>query len=85
MPDEVIVTPAVPMSYGREFTGVRPNGKSVSSTIELMAGSGLKYVHATNKGRKGVEGDLEKSRKQVSYSIPTFIPHKITFSSFPPM
>lgn len=30
-----------------------------------MAGSGLKWVHATNKGRHGVDGDLEKSRKQV--------------------
>lgn len=26
---------------------------------------GLKYVHATNKGRGGMEGDLEKSRKQL--------------------
>jgi hypothetical protein len=33
----------------------------------MMMGSGLKYVHASGKARgKGMEGDLEKSRKQVS-------------------
>ena len=29
----------------------------------LIINLGLKYVHATNKGRGGMEGDLEKSRK----------------------
>jgi len=45
---------------------VRAQVKGVSTTIDLMAGMGLKYVHATNKGRKGQMGDLEKSRDQVS-------------------
>ena len=40
--------------------------KGVGTTVDLMAGMGLKYVHATNKGRKGQMGDLEKSRDQVS-------------------
>lgn len=39
--------------------------KGVGTTVDLMAGMGLKYVHATNKGRKGQMGDLEKSREQV--------------------
>lgn len=44
---------------------MRAQVKGVSTTIDLMAGMGLKYVHATNKGRKGQMGDLEKSRDQV--------------------
>jgi hypothetical protein len=49
--------------------------------VELMMNSGLKYVHASGKGRlvntddgtKRLEGDLEKSRKMVStvYSTQT--------------
>jgi hypothetical protein len=31
--------------------------------IALYDMTGLKYVHATSKGRQGMEGDLEKSRK----------------------
>lgn len=68
MPEEVVVPKTAAMTYGREFTGVRATGISISSTVELMAGSGLKFVHATSKGRKGVEGDLEKSRNKVSNS-----------------
>ena len=49
------------MSYGREVEGVRAVTKAgASTTVELMAGSGLKYVHANRKGK-----DLENSRKQV--------------------
>lgn len=47
------------------MSGVRPAVKGVSTTVDLMAGMGMKYVHATNKGRKGQMGDLEKSREQV--------------------
>lgn len=39
--------------------------KGPTTTVDLMAGMGLKYVHATSKGRKGQMGDLEKSREQV--------------------
>jgi hypothetical protein len=59
-------TPEAPgMSYGREVAGVKPAVKGLHSTVELMAGTGLKYVHATSKGRAGVPGDLEKSRALV--------------------
>jgi hypothetical protein len=47
------------------MSGVRAQVKGVSTTVDLLAGMGLKYVHATNKGRKGQMGDLEKSREQV--------------------
>jgi len=53
------------MTLCRELTGVRAAVKGVGTTVDLMAGMGLKYVHATNKGRKGQMGDLEKSRDQV--------------------
>lgn len=55
----------VPMGYGREMSGIRPKGKGLSSTVELMAGTGLKYVHAIGKGKYGSEGDLERSRNMV--------------------
>jgi hypothetical protein len=35
------------------------------TTAELMAGSGLKYAHATRRGNQGQDGDLEKSRKKL--------------------
>jgi len=55
------------LGYGRETDGVKPKTwKGPQSTVEMMAGSGLKWVHATGKGRQGMEGDLEKSRAQVS-------------------
>jgi hypothetical protein len=54
------------LGYGREKDGVKPKTwKGPQSTVEMMAGSGLKWVHATGKGRQGMEGDLEKSRAQV--------------------
>lgn len=58
------------------MSGVRPVGKGVATTVDLMAGMGLKYVHATNKGRKGQMGDLEKSREQVRC---TYIQYFLTF------
>ncbi len=54
------------MGFGTELKTVRPKSAiGAKSTIELMANSGLKYVHATSRGRQGLEGDLEKSRKQL--------------------
>ncbi len=57
------------MSYGREFASNKTKMKLNTSltTVELMAGTGLKYVHAVSKGQQGMEGDLEKSKKQVGY------------------
>lgn len=52
------------MGYGREITGVRATPKGVGTTIDLMAGQGFKYVHATYS-KKAKNEDLEKSRKQV--------------------
>ena len=58
------------MGYGRELDGIKPQTwKGPQSTVEMMAGSGLKFVHASNKGRQGMDGDLEKSRKQVNSHI----------------
>jgi hypothetical protein len=70
LPDD-ITPPANPaMGYGKVITGVKPKGgPGALTSVELMAGSGLKYVHATGKGRQGVDGDLEKSRKQVISSF----------------
>lgn len=66
MPDNLGPTMAPPaMGYGREVGAVRAVGKGAATTVDLMAGMGLKYVHATGKGRKGQQGDLEKSRAQV--------------------
>ena len=50
----------------REMSGVRAAVKGPTTTVDLMSGMGLKYVHATSKGRKGQMGDLEKSREQVT-------------------
>jgi hypothetical protein len=32
------------------------------NTVEMMRGSGLKYVHTLTKGKQGNKGDLEKVR-----------------------
>ena len=54
------------LSYGREMEGIQPKTwKGPQSTVEIMAGSGLKWVHATSKGMQGMDGDLERSRKQL--------------------
>ena len=62
--------PPVDMSKGGPAV-VRPQTRvAAQSTVEMMMGSGLKYVHASGKARgKGMEGDLEKSRKQVSLYV----------------
>jgi hypothetical protein len=60
-----LLTSVCCVHVGREISGVRAAVKGVATTVDLMAGMGLKYVHATNKGRKGQMGDLEKSREQV--------------------
>ena len=65
MPDNMTPVAIPSMGYGREMSGVRATVKGVATTVDLMAGMGLKYVHATSKGRKGQMGDLEKSREQV--------------------
>lgn len=45
---------------------MRPNKNQIASTtLEIMRGQGLKYVHAITDGRQGVEGDLEKSKRKI--------------------
>jgi Ca2+-binding EF-hand superfamily protein len=65
IPDTLSVkTP--PITYGREFSGVRPqSGPSTLNILQSMADSGLKYVHASGRGKQGTAGDLEKTRKQL--------------------
>ena len=59
------------MMHGRELEGVRPlRRQEPITTVDLMAGSGLKYVHATNRGRNGMVGDLERCREKV---LDTFV------------
>ena len=65
LPDNLKPLESGAMGYGREVAGVRAATKSAASTVDMMAGLGLKYVHATNRGRKGQIGDLEKSRAQL--------------------
>jgi Ca2+-binding EF-hand superfamily protein len=65
MPDNITPLPTQPVSFGRDMSGIRAQAKPVASTVELMAGIGLKYVHATGRGRPGVPGDLENSRNQL--------------------
>ena len=36
-----------------------------TNTVELLAGSGLKYVHALKKGRNGMDMDLEKCKQKL--------------------
>lgn len=56
------------MMHGRELEGVRPIRRSEPiTTVDVMAGSGLKYVHATSRGRNGMVGDLERCREKVHY------------------
>eukprot|EP01039_Chlorochromonas_danica_P007761 gene7761-8572_t len=65
MPADISHPTPLPMSYGKELAGIRAEKSGPRTTVELMVGSGLKYVHATNKGRTGMEGDLERSRNQL--------------------
>lgn len=53
-----------------DFSGgkglIRPNKNLIASTtLDIMRGQGMKYVHAITDGRQGVEGDLEKSKRQI--------------------
>lgn len=46
---------------------VRPNKvKFASTTIDLMRSSGAKYAYAMGQGRQGMEGDLEKCKRQAA-------------------
>ena len=58
------------MSYGKEISSTRSQVRMQvrTSTVEIMANSGLKYVHAY-RGEQGMEGDWEKSKKYVRYII----------------
>lgn len=53
------------MTFGSTQGFRKKDDARPQTTVDLMLNSGLKYVHATNKGRRGMEGDLEKSRKQL--------------------
>ena len=45
---------------------MRPNKTHIATTtLDIMWGQGLKYVHAITDGRGGVEGDLEKSKRKI--------------------
>lgn len=45
---------------------MRPNKNLIASTtLDIMRGQGMKYVHAISGATQGVEGDLEKSRRQI--------------------
>ncbi len=60
MPDDFNLPKQPAMSYGRAMSAVRPSsGKGPQTTVEIMAGQGLRYVHATDVK----SGDLERSRK----------------------
>lgn len=53
-----------------DFSGgkglVRPNKNLIASTtLDIMRGQGMKYAHAISDARQGVEGDLEKSKRQI--------------------
>ena len=66
LPDNMQMAAAPSLSYGKQHSAVRAtNIKAPQNTVEIMAGCGLKYVHATSKGRQGQEGDLERSRRQL--------------------
>ncbi len=60
MPDDFNLPKQPAMSYGRAMSAVRPSsGKGPQTTVEIMAGQGLRYVHATDTK----SGDLERSRR----------------------
>ena len=60
----VVPKPPSRMGYGKELSAVRPQRSSAAkNTLEIMARSGLKYVHATSKGHQGGEGDYEAGQK----------------------
>lgn len=57
------------LTYGGRLAAGVANGGSVprgGHQVDMMMGSGLKYVHALKRGTGGMQGDLEKCRQQVS-------------------
>lgn len=45
---------------------MRPKKNLIASTtLDIMRGQGMKYAHAISDARQGVEGDLEKSKRQI--------------------
>lgn len=62
--------PSVYTTSRFDFSGgrglVRPNKNLIASTtLDIMRGQGMKYAHAISDARQGVEGDLEKSKRQI--------------------
>ena len=53
------------MGFGGAVASQRQVQAGAKSTVDLMMSSGLKYVHATKKGRGGMDGDLETCRKEL--------------------
>lgn len=54
------------MNFSRSTSAMRPKVKAgAESTVDLMllGNTGAKFVHATQRGRQGNAGDLEKGRK----------------------
>lgn len=53
---------------------MRPNKNLIASTtLDIMRGQGMKYAHAISDARQGVEGDLEKSKRQIKRHKETVI------------
>ncbi|CAM9725244.1 unnamed protein product, partial [Ectocarpus sp. 12 AP-2014] len=71
IPDEEAFRPGGVWKPPRfDFSGgkglVRPNKNLIASTtLDIMRGQGMKYAHAISDARQGVEGDLEKSKRQI--------------------
>lgn len=68
MPHSIIHTAPPPDRF--DFSGgkglIRPNKNLIASTtLDIMRGQGMKYAHAITDARQGVEGDLEKSKRQI--------------------
>ena len=60
MPDNFNVPKHSAMSYGRAMSAVRPSsGKVPQTTVEILAGQGFRYVHATDTK----SNDFERSRR----------------------
>lgn len=59
IPDNLTAIPTASMSYGGAMNTVRPtNIKGASTSVEMMIGSGMKYIHTT-------KADYEKSKKYI--------------------
>lgn len=45
---------------------MRPKKNLIASTtLDIMRGQGMKYLHAISDARQGVEGDLERIQRQI--------------------